>query len=69
MVKKISKDGIYKDANNDFFQFRAGQELPDDYFDGLEYSEEFPDPGQPLGGKADTNVANKKAAAPDNKSA
>jgi hypothetical protein len=68
-MKKIEKDGIYKDANGDYFQLRAGQEMADDYYDGLEFSEAFPEPGQPLGTKAANNPDNKKAAAPDNKSA
>ena len=69
MAKKIEKDGIYKDANGDYFQFRAGQELPDDYHEELTYSEAFPEPGQPLGAKATNGGENKRAAAPDNKSA
>ena len=65
----VEKNGIYKDANGDFFQFKAGQELPDDYVEGLTYSEPFPVPGQPLGSKATNGGETKRAAAPENKSA
>lgn len=65
----IEKTGIYKDANGDYFQFKAGQELPDAYHKGLTYSEAWPEAGQPLGSKAAAAPANKQANAPENKSA
>ena len=51
----IEKTGIYQDANGDFFQFKAGQDVPDEYAKGLTYSEAWPEPGQPLGAGPDTS--------------
>ncbi len=65
----IEKTGIYQDANGDFFQFKAGQDVPDEYAKGLTYSEAWPEPGQPLGAKAAAAPENKKANAPENKGA
>jgi len=65
----VEKSGIYKDANGDYFQFKAGQEMPDEYVKELEYSEAFPEAGKPLGSKATNGGETKRAAAPENKSA
>lgn len=72
VMKKIEKDGIYRIGDGpgaDYVQLRAGQEVPEDYHNDATWIEAIPEPGQPLGSKAASEPSNKKAAAPENKSA